>query len=71
MAGELALEDCGPGVILRMKFIGAVGWASAREKSPDVAESGKGGGGWAWELVAVRANVWAVFAGEWRGGWTG
>lgn len=68
--GELALKDCWPGVILRMKFIGAVGCASAREKRPDAAtaEGGNGGGGWAWKCAAVRVNVRAVFAWEGRAG---
>ncbi len=48
--GELALDDgvpaCWP-AILRMKLMGALGLASARENRPDVAtaEGGKGASG--------------------------
>lgn len=62
-ADELCLDSgCGvpfgvpwpPGGILRMKFIGAFGFASARLKRPAVAGGGKG----CWGCTFVRRSTW-------------
>lgn len=63
-AGVVGAGDCDePGGILRMKFMGALGFASARENKPaaDVAEGGNGCCGYTFvrTVVAGRGGTYA------------